>query len=264
MNQEMLSWAEELVREGGRLLKENFRRLKATQIYQKKGPNDLVTDLDRAVEKFYAIAIRQRFPTHGILGEEGENKRAQSEFHWVIDPLDGTTNYVRGIPFFCTMLSLVQKNMPVMGLIFEPITGDLYTAIKGKGSFCNNEAIQVSSIGVSSEASILYCHGRASDPVASSARRLALLRTEFSNLIRFRSAGCEMAMMASGRAEAYFLDRAPLWDAAAGALLVREAGGKVTTFIGEPWAPPADLGKTDVLASNGTALHERILSVINA
>lgn len=248
-----------MAKEAVELLRVNFRHLKFGQIHE-KGPRDMVTDLDKAIERNYVASLKREFPDHGILGEEGTSEHQDREYVWVIDPLDGTKNYINGVPFFATTLCLLHNQEPVLGIIYEPITDDLYTAIKGEGALCNGLKIHVSSIREPAESTVLYCHGRRIEDIDETYRYIPALKKEYRDVARLRCAGCEMTMVASGRAEVYAMNALPIWDLAIGALLVREAGGKATNFKGEEWKT----SDNNIIASNGTVLHEKILNVINS
>lgn len=254
---EFLEFAEKLAKQGGQTLAEHFGKLDQAQI-ESKGPHDLVTDLDKQVEEMYVENIKKRFPDHGIIGEEGSSKNEEAEYVWVLDPLDGTRNYTIQVPFYATMICLLKNKEPVAAVIYVPPVNKLYSAVKGGGAFLNGKKIQVSNEAELIKSSILYCHTADQRGVESAEKYAAKLKIAALNADRFRTAGGEMGLVAEGLAEAYLLDGLPLWDMAAGALLVREAGGKVTDFTGKDWLP----GDTNILLTNGTGIHEEILKIL--
>lgn len=256
---EFLKFAETLAKQGGQKLAENFGKLGDSQIKQ-KGPHDLVTELDRDVEAFYVSQIRKHYPDHGILGEEGTSVNESAEFRWVLDPLDGTRNYTIEVPFYATTLCLLKNEEPAVAVIYVPPLNKMYTALKGEGAYLNGQPVHVSDTTALIRSSILYCHNADEKGIESAEKYAAKLKIAALNADRFRSAGAEMGMVAEGLVEAYLLDGLPVWDLAAGSLLVREAGGKVTDFTGKDWIP----GDSTILLSNGSGIHEEILKIVAA
>lgn len=254
---EFLEFAEKLAKKGGQILTENFGKLSQAQI-ESKGPHDLVTDLDKQVEEMYVNAIKKEFPSHGVIGEEGGSKNEEAEYVWVLDPLDGTRNYTIEVPFYATMICLLKDKEPIVSVINVPPVDKLYTATKDKGAFLNEKKIHVSNETELIKSSILYCHTADQRGIESAEKYAAKLKIAALNADRFRTAGGEMGMVAEGLAEAYLLDGLPVWDMAAGALLVKEAGGKITDFTGKEWT----LGDKNILVSNGTKIHEEILEIL--
>jgi myo-inositol-1(or 4)-monophosphatase len=256
---EFLEFAEKLAKQGGQILAENFGKLSQTQI-RSKGAHDLVTDLDKQVEEMYVKSIKKQFPDHGIIGEEGGSENENAEYVWVLDPLDGTRNYTIEVPFYATMICLLKDKEPIVSAINVPPVDKLYTASKDRGAYLNGKEIHVSDETDLIKSSILYCHTADHRGIESAEKYAAKLKIAALNADRFRTAGGEMGMVAEGLAEAYLLDGLPIWDMAAGALLVREAGGKVTDFTGKEWVP----GDENILVSNGTGIHEEILRILSS
>jgi len=257
MFDQYLQFAKTLAQKGGVILKENFGRLKQSQI-ELKGPHDFVTEVDKKVEALYAEEIRKAFPEHGIIGEEGTSDNPDNEWVWVLDPLDGTKNYSFEIPFFCTSICLLKNKEPVVSVIYEPVTDHLYWASEGGGAFKDDEPIHVSETDELEKSMLLYCHAPAPDAIKQAERYVVKLKTASRDASRLRSAGAEMALVAKGVVEAYLMNKLPLWDLAAGTLLVREAGGKATDFSGKDWQP----GDKNILVSNGTEIHEAVLVIL--
>lgn len=254
---QFLDFAQKLSKKGGKMLSERFGKLNAAEI-ELKSAHDLVTDLDRQVEAMYKKEIRKRFPGHGIIGEESGAEKAKHEYVWVLDPLDGTRNYTMQVPFYGTTICLLRHEEPILGVIYVPSLNKLYHATKGGGAFLNNRRIHVSDKENLNQSNVLYCHSADERGIRSSEKYVGQLKLKTSNADRFRAAGPEMGLVAEGLAEAYILDGLPVWDLAAGALLIREAGGKVTDFKGKEWAP----GDSNIVLSNGTKLHEGILKIL--
>jgi len=254
---EFLKFAQDLAKLGGKRLAGSFGKLSQTQI-ENKGSHDLVTQLDKEVEQMYVEAIKKRFPEHGIIGEEGSSKKEDAEYVWVLDPLDGTRNYTIEVPFYATTICLLKNKEPVVAVIYVPPVDKLYSAIKGDGAFLNGKKINVSGEAELKKSSILYCHTADKRGVKAAEKYAAKLKMAAFNADRLRTAGGEMGLVAEGLVEAYLLDGLPVWDLAAGALLVRKAGGKATDFTGKDWVP----GGKNILVSNGSGIHEEILIIL--
>ena len=267
MFEEYLKFAQSLAKKGGKILRENFGRLDESQI-EVKGVKDVVTALDKEIEAMYAKAIKNTFPDHGIIGEEGTSENPEQEFVWVLDPLDGTRNYTIQVPFYATTICLMKNKDPVVGVIYVPQIDKLYCATKGGGAFLKaylersrkDRQIRVSDVSELSGASILYCHKAKEELIKKAEKYAVKLKLTAKGADRLRTAGGEMGLVAEGLCEAYLLDGLPLWDLASGALIIREAGGRATDFNGKDWTP----GDRNILLSNGTGIHEEILKIINS
>lgn len=255
--QNIFEFAQNLAKQGGHKLKENFGKLSRNQINY-KGSHDLVTQLDKEIEKFYVEAIKKNFPSHGIIGEEGTAQNSVAEYVWVLDPLDGTQNYTMQVPFYATTICLLKNSASFISVIYIPTINKLYSAKKGEGASLNNKNIQVSAESELAKSAILYCHTADQRGVDSAEKYASKLKMAAFNADRLRTAGGEMGLVTEGLAEAYLLDGLPVWDLAAGALLAREAGGKATDFTGKEWVP----GDKNILVSNGTKIHEEILRIL--
>ena len=219
-----------------------------------KGRNDIVTDVDLAAEKAVLDLLRQEFPDFGILAEESEPVDSGSPFTWVVDPLDGTRNFAQGIPHFCTVVALSYGDEPVVGVTYDPIREELFTAEKGKGAFVNGERLSISDSQQLSEA-LLGCDLGYVDEKAGLA--IDLIRSLWPGIISLRLMGSSalgVAYAAAGRVDLYFHHSLSPWDIAAGLVLVREAGGAVVDKQGQP----ANLRTPSVIASN-PQLVERFL-----
>ena len=257
--QEYLEFAKALAKKGGTKLAENFGKLHDGDI-ESKGPKDFVTRLDKEVERMYVEAIRGKYPDHGIIGEEGTDENKDAELVWVLDPLDGTRNYSIQVPFYATVICLLKNNEPVVGVISVPAVGKVYSAAKGEGAFLNDAATHVSGQTDLKQSSILYCHTVDQRGIESAEKYAAKLKLAAFSADRLRTAGGEMGLVAEGLCEAYLLDGLPVWDLVAGALIIREAGGKATDFNGKDWEP----GDKNILVSNGSGIHEEILNILSS
>ena len=257
--QDFLTFAQNLAKEGGRKLADRFGKINRDDIAS-KGAHDLVTELDKEVEKMYLNRIKEHFPAHGIIGEEGASENRKAEYVWILDPLDGTRNYTIEVPFYATTICLLKNNEPIVSAIAVPAVKKLYSAAKGTGAFLNGKKIHVSGEREMKKASVLYCHTADQRGVESAEKYAAKLKIAAFGADRLRTAGGEMGLVAEGLAEAYLLDGLPVWDLAAGALLIREAGGRATDFSGKEWVP----GDANILVSNNTGIHREILEILTS
>jgi myo-inositol-1(or 4)-monophosphatase len=251
-----LSTAIEAVLEAGRIQLSYFRS--GVRI-DKKGTIDIVTEADVAVEKMFRALIAERFPDHAVVAEEMGQGGAHGATHeWVFDPIDGTTNYAHGIPFFCASLALEVNGVAEVAAIYEPTRRELYTAERGVGAWLNGERLKVSSTETLIDA--VVCTGfpysvieEREAPVALFGRFLGVSRA----VRRFGSAALDLAYVAGGRLDGFYEAHLNRWDIAAGALLVEEAGGTVTGY-----GRPFDSRSGEIVASNGP-LHQAMQDVIS-
>jgi myo-inositol-1(or 4)-monophosphatase len=252
----LLSTAIEAVLEAGRIQLAHFRS--GVRI-DKKGAIDLVTEADVAVETMFRTLIAERFPSHAVVAEEMGQGGAEGATHeWVFDPIDGTTNFAHGIPFFCASLALEINGEPVVAAIYEPSRRELYTAERGVGAWLNGEPLRVSTTATLIDA--VVCTGfpysileERAEPVALFGRFLGVSRA----VRRFGSAALDLAYVAAGRLDGFYEAHLNRWDIAAGALLVEEAGGRVTAYTGSRFESRSG----EILASNGP-LHQAMQAVI--
>ena len=258
MDPEIINKAKEVAfraaREAGEILKDNFG--KAYWIRHKSG-KETQTELDIKAEEAIISIIREAFPDHGILAEETGKKESPGDYLWVVDPLDGTTNYSINNPFFCTSISLAFRNDVVLAVTYAPMTGELFHAIKGQGAFLNDKPIRVSQEGDISELMLSYCNGKSQEDKVEIGRIFSRIKPIVKDFDRYKAGALELAFVAAGRLGSYMANSQMSWDSAAGALLVREAGGKVTDFEGRHW----NIKSRDILASNGL-IHEQLLDII--
>ena len=218
-----------------------------------------MTDADLESEQTIARVIRETFPDHAILGEETFRDDATAEHLWVVDPLDGTTNFAHGIPHFAVSVAYYHNGEAVCGAIYNPITQDWYTTARGDGAFANGKRVHVAQEDRLSE--VLIGVGFYYDRGAMMEATLAAVRDLFHQQIhgirRFGTASLDLVQVGMGRYGAFFEYQLSPWDFAAGRLFVEEAGGRVTTSTGEE----LPMQKTGILASNGR-LHEAVLKII--
>ena len=210
------------------------RRRDKIKVFE-KGPTDFVTQVDRVAEEIIIDTLRTSFPDHSFEGEEsGFQGKKDSDFHWVIDPLDGTTNFIHDFPFYSISIACFYKGSIEHGLIYDLSRNDEYYASKGKGAFYNKTRIRVSEIkGLKNSLICNSFHG--SPSLEPKFDQLTLIRNLYSNSLTLRRTGStalDLAFVASGRLDAFLGYGMKLWDFAAGALLVMEAGGFVNDFNG--------------------------------
>jgi myo-inositol-1(or 4)-monophosphatase len=255
----MLNFAMQTAREAGRVLAERFGR--ALQI-SNKGDIDLVTEADVAAERFIVERIRSYYPRHAILAEESGDTKAEgerpSEWKWIIDPLDGTTNYAHGYPCFCVSIALERAGELVLGVIYDPTRDELFAAERGEGATLNGRRIRVSDIDDLNRA--MLCTGFPYD-----VRDRGDFARHFTNFImhaqavrRDGSAALDLAYVACGRFDGFWEEGLRPWDVAAGVVLIEEAGGRVSRYDGSTfriYTPP-------IMVSNGL-IHEHMMRVLS-
>lgn len=215
-----------------------------------KGHADLVTDTDEAAQRLIIQRIQRTFPDDGIVAEEGDDSHTEEGRRWIIDPIDGTTNYVHGHPFACVSIGLVDEAGPAVGVIHAPFLGEAYYAVRGKGAFCNEDSIRVSGIGDAPGALLAtgFPFKRGKGDADEYLRLVADALRTTHGVRRAGSAALDLAYVAAGRVEGFFEIGLSPWDMAAGMLLVTEAGGRVGGWPGDAEDP---LRSGRLIASNG-------------
>jgi myo-inositol-1(or 4)-monophosphatase len=225
-----------------------------------KNPINLVTDADRAAEQCVIDRIKARFPAHRFLAEErGRLEEEQSPYLWIIDPLDGTTNFAHGYPAYCVSIGLEYEGRCVLGSIFDPSRNELFTAIEHRGAQLNGRPIHVSNT-MTLDSSLLVT-GFAYDIRETPRNNLdhfAKFALKAQGLRRTGSAALDLCYVAAGRFDGFWEVRLNPWDMAAGSVIVREAGGRLTDFSGKDLS----IYGQELVASNGQ-IHEAMLAVLN-
>ncbi len=222
---------------------------------------DMVTDVDTRTEQFILTRIRERFPDHGIVAEEsGVTDVPDSPYRWLIDPLDGTNNFVNGIPFFCTSMALYSGDKPLVGVVYNPISGECFTASSGGGSFLTQADGTKTQIHVSGASSLMesiiatgFSYDKHINP-DNNLKEFAAVVPRVRGIRRFGSAALDCAFVAAGRLDGYWESGINAWDIGAGQLLVQEAGGKSTQI-------PA--GRDVHVFTNGL-VHDELIAVLRS
>ena len=213
-----------------------------------KGHNDFVTDIDQASEQAIVETLLKAYPDHAILGEEtgaSKNLSDDSEYVWIIDPIDGTTNFLHGYPNYCVSIALQQRGIITQAVIYDPVRNDLFTASKGGGAYLNDKRIRVRNPDRINKALIGSGHGPEPRDLAEYLRMYEVVVTRCHGVRSGGSAALDLANVAAGRLDGFFEKGLKIWDIAAGSLLVTEAGGIVGEFNGESQY----LNKGDVMAA---------------
>jgi myo-inositol-1(or 4)-monophosphatase len=253
--QKFLDRAVELAREAG-----SYQRSKIWKpfVIEYKGEIDLVTEVDKASEALLVGGLQQSFPDHDFLAEENLYADRKSSHKWIIDPLDGTTNFAHGFPWFAVSIGLEVEGEVVLGVVYHAMMDEMFTAIKGEGARLNGLPIMVSNR--SPLRSSLLATGFPYDSATDRENNFA----HFANfqmggrgIRRAGAAALDLAYVAAGRLDGFWESKLKPWDVSAGQLLVQEAGGKVTGFTGEPYS----VYSNRIVASNGL-IHDEMLEML--
>lgn len=223
-----------------------------------KGVNNLVTDVDLAAEKMIVAAIEKRFPTHNILGEEGGQKAKKSDYDWIIDPIDGTTNFAHGHPYYAVSIALYYKSKPLIGVVYAPYLRELFWASKGGGAYLNGKKIAVSK--TAQLTSNMSCTGFPPLKREENLPYLTKMLAVAQAIRRCGAATIDFCYIACGRYDTFWELGLHPWDIAAGRLIMEEAGGKLTQIDGSAINPFA---KQNILATN-KKLHPAVLELFDS
>lgn len=256
----MIERVEEIARAAGEVLKARFGKIDPRKVGRKSSARDLVTEADREAERSVVAGIRKAFPGEAILSEEEVREEGGTGPLWHVDPLDGTINFVHGVPIFAVSIARYVEGKPHLGVVYNPVMGELFSAEAGKGATLNGSPIRVSSTEALSEALLItgFPYRRGEIP-NNNLDNFVRFFFEARGIRRIGAASVDLAWVAAGRFDGSWELHLEPHDVAAGALLVREAGGKVTDVEGgEGW-----LYGRNVVASNGP-LHEAIRRRVRA
>ena len=243
-------------RRAGAILMDKFQRLERVE---KKGMVDLVTEADLASEKAIVSTLRRAFPEHTIVAEEGDyDQSTPSPHHWVIDPLDGTTNYVHGLPIFAVSIGYQLEGETVVGVVINPAQGEEYVAVKGRGATLNGLPIRVSPVDTLQNSLLVTGFPYSHDEVFYKSFDLYReLYDRCQGVRRLGAAALDFCYVAAGRFDAFYEANLRPWDLCAGDLICREAGGRTSDWHGGP----LPFSGRRILASNGR-IHEEVLRVL--
>lgn len=240
---------------GGNVLKENFKKLKKSDI-EIKGIKDFVTYVDRTSEERIRNYILKNFPEHAFLGEE-DGKFGNNDLVWVVDPLDGTKNYICGFEIFAVSVALMDKKTPIVGSIYIPMLDKLYWAAKGYGAYLNGDKIKVSNRSIEQSVVATGFPFRHTDELDNYLKMLKQAMITFSGVRRPGAAAIDLAMVAEGVFDGFFEMKLSLWDIAAGVLLIEEAGGMYSDFEGKK-----DLSSGNI-AAGSKSIYDVLFNIVN-
>lgn len=240
--------------EGGKVLQAHFGRLRSIR---KKGAIDLVTDADVESEAAIIDTITRAFPDHGILAEES-GAHDGSGGRWIVDPLDGTTNFAHNLPLFCVSIAFADKGDILAGFVLAPLLNELFVAVKGQGARLNGKPIAVSSTPTLADSLLVtgfpYDHQTGFDAMIG---RFARSLTATQGVRRLGSAALDLCYVASGRFDGFWEQHLKPWDTAAGLIVAAEAGARTTVFSGAPYA----IDQPEIVSSNGV-IHDDLLNLL--
>ncbi len=255
MHDTELALAIDAARQGGAVLREGIGKIRDVRTVGYKGEVDLVTEYDRASEQIIVETIRSRFPSHRILAEEGTTGGDDPAHRWIIDPLDGTTNFAHGYPMSCVSVAYEMEGELAVGVVYDPFRDELFTAIRGCGAYLNGQSIHVSPTPDLAHSLLVTGFPYDRSTLDDVLERFGRLVRATQAVRRDGAAALDLAYVAAGRFDGFWEATLAPWDAAAGAVIVREAGGIVTDFSGQPWTA----ARRSLIAANGQPIHGEML-----
>lgn len=249
----ILQTAIEIAQNAGAILKEHNGDRQITF----KSEIDLVTDYDKRSEAYIVNALRQAFPDHALHGEEGTRINKGADYEWMIDPLDGTTNFAHSLPIFSVSLGLAHFGEPLLGVVYDPSREEIFSAIKGEGAHLNGKPIRVSTTSNLNHSLLVtgFPYDARINP-DNNVKEFVQFTMRSQAVRRLGSAALDLCYVASGRFDGFWEKRINLWDVAAGTIIAREAGGVVTEANGESPIP-----HHCIVASNGL-IHNEMMTVL--
>jgi len=252
---DFLKTCEQAARAGGQVLLDWVGRIAARE----KAPADLVTEADLASQEEIRRIVLSTYPDHSFLGEEGGSKGpANAEFRWIVDPLDGTTNYVHQIPHYCVSVALERRKELVCGAVYDPVSRECFTGQAGQGAYLNERRLTVSKVERIEQAVVAVSLPPQMTPESRELAEMVRVAVAAQALRRTGSAALNLCYVAAGRFDAYWGGNTKAWDVAAGALMIREAGGIITDYRGGP----LDLNIPRFVAAATPALHKQMLEMV--
>jgi myo-inositol-1(or 4)-monophosphatase len=240
----------------GEVLRSGFGR---EQTVKYKGKVDLVTDVDERAEAVIGEMLRGAFPGYGMLAEEGGRRLGEGDSRWIVDPLDGTTNYAHGLPIFAVSIALERAGEVVLGVVHDPMRGETYVAERGGGATLNGEPIRVSDTDEPIRALLVTGFPYDRSDMGTAVELFGRLTELTQGVRRLGAAALDLCYVAAGRLDAYYEKGLHAWDVAAGSLILKEAGGRITDYRGRE----LDLEGREIVGSNGL-LHTVLLEAIGA
>ncbi|MBN9004510.1 MAG: inositol monophosphatase [Rhizobiales bacterium] len=245
-------------RRAGRNLKRDLGEIENLQV-SLKGPANFVSLADKRAEEMLYDDLSKARPGYGFIGEEGGSREGSDKSHtWIVDPLDGTTNFLHGIPQFAISIGLQREGVLIAGLIYNPANDELYTAERGKGAFLNDQRLRVAGRRQMNEC-VIACGlphiGRGDHEL--SRREMTAIQEKVAGLRRFGAASLDLAFVAAGRLDGYWERNLQAWDMAAGILMIREAGGTVSGIQGND-----DPLKTGHIVCGNEAIHRELVKIL--
>jgi myo-inositol-1(or 4)-monophosphatase len=252
----ILQIAEDIARQAGAVLMEGYGNVRHVQ---QKGVIDLVTEFDKRSEEVIISSIQQEFPDHAILAEESGRNTTISEYQWVIDPLDGTTNFAHGIPIFSVSIGLWRNNSPVVAVVYDPFRNEMFSAEFGHGATLNNHPIHVSSQTDLGQAVVStgFPYDLRTNP-RNNLDQFVQFQLRTQAVRHLGSAALDCSWTAMGRLDGYWEFGVKPWDIGAGVLIVREAGGRVTSVDGEE-----DFVSNETILVSNRFVHDQMLRVLS-
>jgi myo-inositol-1(or 4)-monophosphatase len=242
-----------VAKEAGKLLMSRYGRVNVRY----KKDRSLVTEADVESEQLIKTVLEGKFPDYSFLGEESGLEEVESDYLWAVDPLDGTTNYMIRNPFFDVSIGLIYNSNPILGVVYYPYEDELFTAEKGEGAFLNGEKIGVSKMNRLEDSVGSFCNNRSEAAIRRMAPIFIDVKLVTNKFRQLGAGGLELGYVACGRTDSFMMPDTNLWDVAAGTIVVREAGGRVTDFEGNPYS----IESPDILATNG-GIHEEMLGIL--
>jgi len=239
----------------GEVLLNGFGR--AGSVRTKSSATDLLTEYDGRAQEAVLSVLEARFPEHAVLSEEGVDRRSQSPYRWVIDPLDGTTNFAHANPFFCVSIALERDGEPILGVVHAPTLDETFVAARGGGATLNGEPVGVSAVETLSESLLATGFPYQRERMARTLELFGRFAHQAQGIRRNGAAALDLCWLAAGRLDGFWEFGLKPWDVAAGALAVEEAGGRVSDFAGRK----PDLSRGEIVASNGR-VHDAMLAVL--
>ncbi len=253
----ILMVAVQAARQAGEILQSWSSRFTVSE----KGPSDLVTDADLAAQAAIVEAVTSAFPDHDLLGEENLSaRRGETGYRWIIDPLDGTSNYVHRFPYYCVSIGVEYHGRLIVGVVFDPNRTELFAAAEGRGAKLNDVPIRPTMTTRLNDALLVASLPRRASATDCAMRRFVRAVPLAESVQRTGSAALNLAYVACGRIDAFWSSSLKPWDMAAGALLVTEAGGRISSVSSEKFS----VDGSEIVASNGTGLHDAVVELLSA